>query len=108
MKLLLILFLSLISTSVFSQPLPNCADHGNMVQYLAKMRSEGLSKLEIQQNIREIARIKELTPTQLEDWYSNLNWIFKTENKSVSVEALAKKKQQECETDRGIVNWNRD
>ncbi len=102
------LILFTFSTCAYSQPLPNCSDLGNMVQYLAKMKNEGLSKSEIQQNIREIARLKDLTSTQLDDWTSNLNWIFKPENKALLVETLMKKKKQECESERGIVNWNND
>jgi hypothetical protein len=103
-----LLLLSILATSALAQPIPNCIELGNMVEYLAKMKNEGLSKSEIQQNIREIARIKNLTSTQLEDWFNNLNWLFKPENKSLNLEGLSKKKKQECETDRGIVNWNKD
>jgi hypothetical protein len=103
-----LLLLSLLGTCAIAQPIPNCTELGSMVEYLAKMKNEGLSKSEIQQNIHEIARIKELSSSQIEDWLNNLNWLFKPENKSLNLEGLTKKKKQECETDRVIVNWDKD
>lgn len=104
--LFLILTLYLMSTQ--AQPLSTCADYAKMVEYLDQMKNEGLSKSEIKQNLTSIGKIKNITSTQINDWLSILDWVFKAENKNISTQYLVEKKKQECETERGIVNWNKD
>jgi hypothetical protein len=106
MNKLTVLFLLVLNSFANAQPIASCIEHANMVQYLAKMKNEGLSKSEIGQNLIEISRIKALNITQQEDWMNNLSWLFRPEHKGLSIESLTAKKKQECETDRGIVNWN--